>query len=246
MTTILLDCDGVVLDLASTLHKFVQRMLSRKVPPPTSWKTYDFQDAMELTKSEWQFVHKMIERKDRLGYLVGYYPQAQAFIEHLSFTSKVVFVTSPWRGLDHWVEARLGLLDTYLSRRNFSIVFTADKDVVSGAWLVDDKWDHLENIPERGILFARPWNEKYEPWAHYVARDYAGVIEIIETPVESPDVVSTPAITPACTNAPPSKNASADATAPLTASGATTTEAKGTKRARTKQTGKQRSTRRDR
>src|SRR5258707_1266247 len=121
MKTILLDCDGVVLDLAAALHKFVQRALDKKVPAPIDWKTYEFKDAMELTKSQWEFIQQRLARKDKLGHLVSYYPQGQSFIEHLGFSHKVVFVTQPWRGLNHWVEARYNLLEHFLGRRNYSI-----------------------------------------------------------------------------------------------------------------------------
>ena len=186
--TILLDCDGVVLNCAAAVHQFAQRMLARKLNPPESWKSYDFREAMELTKSEWEFIVKMLERKDKIGHLIGYYPQAQSFIEHLGFDNKVVFATTPWRGLNHWVEARYGLLDHFLNRRNYSIVFTSEKHLIQGDWLIDDKFDNMDKTPERGILFSRPWNLKFENFAAYVARNYADVLAIVEPQV---DAVST-------------------------------------------------------
>lgn len=190
MKTILLDCDGVVLDLANTLHRFVQRLLTRKVPPPTSWQTYDFREAMKLTKSEWEFVVKTLERKDKLGHLVPWYPGAQSFVEYLGYNHRVVFATAPWRGLNHWVEARLNLLNHYLGRRAYSYVVTDNKDLITGEWLIDDKWENIAAMPERGILFVRPWNIKHESFAAFTARSYADVIEIIEKPVQMPDADS--------------------------------------------------------
>jgi 5'(3')-deoxyribonucleotidase len=145
---------------------------------------------MELTRSEFEYVAQMLKRKDRIGHLVQFYPQAQSFIEHLGFSNKVVFTTAPWRGLDHWVEARYGLLDHFLNRRNYSIVFTADKEVIAGDWIIDDRFENMNTTPERGILFLRPWNLKFENFAAFVAKDYTDVIEIIERPVEMPDASS--------------------------------------------------------
>lgn len=190
MKTILLDCDGVVLNLAATLHKFVQRMLARKVPPPESWKSYDFREAMELTRSEWEFITKMLARKDRIGYQIPYYPQAQSFIEHLGFENKVVFTTSPWRGLDHWVEARYGVLDHFLGRRNYSIVLTHDKHLISGDWLIDDKWENMEKTPERGILFLRPWNAKLSNFAAFIASNYTDVLAILDGRVDDTSTIT--------------------------------------------------------
>jgi len=180
----------VILDLASTLHKFVQRMLARKVPPPESWKCYEFKDAMELTRSEWEFVSKMLIRKDRIGYQIPYYPAAQSFIEHLGFDNKVVFTTSPWRGLNHWVEARYSLLDHFLNRRNYRIVNTEDKDLISGDWLIDDKWENMEKTPERGILFSRPWNMKYSNFAAFIAGNYTDVLAILDAPVDATSTIT--------------------------------------------------------
>jgi 5'(3')-deoxyribonucleotidase len=189
MKTILLDCDGVILNLAGTLHKFVQRMLSRKVPPPESWKCYDFREAMELTKSEWEFIHKMLARKDRLGYQIPYYPQAQSFIEHLGFENRVIFTTAPWRGLDHWVEARYGVLDHFLGRRNYSIAFTRDKHDINGDWLIDDDWENMEKTPERGILFLRPWNVRLSNFAAFVAQNYTDVLAILDGRVDDSSTI---------------------------------------------------------
>jgi 5'(3')-deoxyribonucleotidase len=193
MKTILLDVDGVILNLAGAVHTAAQKLLSRKLPPPEAWKSYDFREAMNLNKSEWEFTQKTLQRRNKIGYLTPFYPQAQAFTEHLGFDHRVIFATRPWRGFDHWVEARYSVLDHFLNRKNFSIVFTENKDDIKGDWLIDDLWSNLEKTPEKGILFCRPWNEKHENWAHFLARDYSEVIDIIETPV---DVASTNAEVP--------------------------------------------------
>jgi 5'(3')-deoxyribonucleotidase len=132
----------------------------------------------------------MLVRKDRLGYHIPYYPSAQSFIEHLGFQNKVVFTTSPWRGLDHWVEARLGLLDHFLNRRNYSYAVVENKDIVSGDWLIDDKWENMEKTPERGILFIRPWNLKFENFAAFVARNYTDVLAIVEGQVDDTSTIA--------------------------------------------------------
>jgi len=189
MKTLLLDCDGVILNLAGTLHRTVQKLLSRRVPPPESWKSYDFKDAMELTRSEWEFITKTLVHRNKLGHLVQFYPQAQSFIEHLGFENKVVFTTAPWRGLEHWVEARYSILEHFLGRRNYRIVFTADKDLIAGDWLIDDKWENMEKTPERGILYLQPWNMKFENFAAFVARNYQDVLAILDGHIDDSSTI---------------------------------------------------------
>jgi len=182
MKTILLDCDGVIIDLAGTVHRTCQRLLERRLPPPATWEAYAFPEAMKLTRSEWEYVTKTLERKDRIGNLAPWYPQAQSFVEHLGFDNRVVFATSPWRGLDHWVEARLRFLEHFLGRRNYSYAVMSDKHLLEGDWHIDDSWSQLAWRPERGILFLRPWNKREAFQAAHTAADYAGVLGIIETP----------------------------------------------------------------
>lgn len=184
--TILLDCDGVILDLAGAVHRTAQKALGRKLPSPTAWTTYDFREAMQVTKSEWEFFAKYLSRKDRIGYQIPFYPSAPSFVEHLGFGHKVVFATAPWRGLDHWVEARLSVLNHYLGRRNYSIVFTHDKHHIEGLWHIDDKWENLAARPERGILFLREYNLANKDRAAFIAANYTDVLAIVEKPAVEP------------------------------------------------------------
>lgn len=180
MATILLDVDGVLADCNKAVYRAARRMFTRKLPHYSTWDKYAFEDSMGLTKSEKEYFYKTMAKKDNVGYNIEWYPGAQSFIEHLGFGHKVVFVTAPWRGLDHWVEARYALLDPYLGRRNYSVVFTHSKELVMGDWLLDDKWENIEPNLGRGILFERPWNEKQKKLAEYTCKDYTGALKIIE------------------------------------------------------------------
>lgn len=182
MTTILLDVDGVLADCNKAVYQAARRMFNRKLPHYSTWDKYAFEDSMKLTRSEKEYFYKTLARKDNVGNQINFYSGAQSFIEHLGFGHEVVFVTAPWRGLDHWVEARYALLDHYLGRRKFSIVLTHDKHLIRGDWLIDDKWENIEKNLDRGILFEQPWNTAARTSANYTAKDYAEVLKIVEGP----------------------------------------------------------------
>lgn len=180
MKTVLLDCDGVIVDLASVVHRTAKKLLGRKLPPPADWKSYDFDVALKLTRNEKEFLQRRLLVANNLGWKADFYPGAASFIEYLATNNRVVFVTTPWPGLDHWVEARMSLLQPYLSRRKFDIVFCADKSLVNGDWLIDDKVENVTSVGEKGILFSQPWNEGYENTVANVAKSYTDVIEIVK------------------------------------------------------------------
>jgi len=178
--TILLDVDGVLADCNKAVYQAARKMFNRKIPHYSTWDKYAFEDSMKLTRSEKEYFYKTLARKNNVGYQINFYPGAQAFIEHLGFGNQVVFCTAPWRGLEHWCEARYSLLEHYLGRRNYSVVFTHDKHLVQGDWLVDDKWENIEKNLERGVLFAQPWNTSAHKAANFVAKDYTEVLKIVE------------------------------------------------------------------
>jgi hypothetical protein len=68
MKTLLLDCDGVILN-PLVLHRTVQKLLLATSPAARVVEVVRFHDAMELTRSEWEFVTKTLVRRDKLGHL---------------------------------------------------------------------------------------------------------------------------------------------------------------------------------
>jgi 5'(3')-deoxyribonucleotidase len=180
VTTILLDVDGVIADCNQAVWRAARKMFNRKLSHYSTWDKYAFEESMKLTRSEKEYFYKTLARRDNVGYQIGFYPGAQAFIEHLGFGHEVVFCTAPWRGLDHWVEARYNLLNHYLGRRKFSIVFTHDKHLIKGDWLIDDKWENIEKNLDRGILFEQPWNTAARTSANYTAADYVEILKFVE------------------------------------------------------------------
>lgn len=180
MTTVLLDCDGVVFDLATPVYKFARKLLGRKLPRPETWDTYEFAAAMKLTRNEREYLERQFTRTNNIGWKVGLYPGAASFIEHLGANHQVVFVTAPWQGLEHWVEARMSLLNIYLSRSKFRVVLTEHKELVKGDWLVDDHFKNIAANRERGILFQRPWNVAQVNSVDFSAADYTEAVGIIE------------------------------------------------------------------
>lgn len=180
MATILVDVDGVIADIATPVYKLARKLTGRKLPKPETWNTYDFADALKLTRNEREYFAREVRRQNNLGWRVEFLPNAHNFLEHLAMGHEVVFVTAPWIGLEHWVEARMSLLETYLGRKKFSIVFTKDKHLVKGDWLIDDHYENIAKNHERGIMLKRPWNERFCAQAQWVAEDYKAIVEIID------------------------------------------------------------------
>lgn len=178
--TILLDVDGLLADCATQVYRAARRLLKRKLPKPSEWTSYDFSEAMKLTRSESEYFERALKRENNLGWKIEFSPGAANFVEFLHGTGrKIVFVTAPWYGLEHWVEARQHLLQPFLARRNFDVVFTHAKHLVAGDWLVDDHYENIAQNRERGILFVQPWNARYRAMSDYVAESYVEVIETI-------------------------------------------------------------------
>jgi 5'(3')-deoxyribonucleotidase len=158
MKTLLLDCDGVLLDCESQVHKIALKATRRELPGPAVWHTFEFEEAMGLSRSEiWAF-HDEIERSD-IGYNIQAYPGAVEFVDWAAERFDVCFVTSHWRGLPHWVPAREEVISTFFGA-HYDVIFAHNKSRVIGDHLVDDKPATLIQNQHRAIKFARPWNRE--------------------------------------------------------------------------------------
>ena len=143
--TVLLDVDGVIADCATAVHRVAEQILEREVPPPSTWKHFDFHEAMELPPHEIHRFREAIQRHPTLGYEIKLFPGAQEFVLKLAETRDVAFVTVHWTGLDHWVSARDKLL--YDVFPGFDVIYARAKHRVMGDALLD-------RLQKAGIRFA--------------------------------------------------------------------------------------------
>lgn len=154
MKTLLLDCDGVVLNCSAAVHSFAQTLLGRTLPDPDDWIAWEHADALGLTPAESALFHAEIVRSN-VAQQIDFYPGAEEAVRELADVFDLVFVTAHWKGYPDWVPAR----DRILSRFNRPIVYTHDKQRVVGDILCDDKAATIEHGgPWEGILFSRPHN----------------------------------------------------------------------------------------
>lgn len=155
MKTLLLDVDGVVADCATPVHNFAQRYIERDLPTPAEWRDFDFSISMGLSPVESALFRRNILNSD-VAWQIDLYPGAARSVNKLCKAFEVVFVTSHWANYPAWVPAR----DELLARFGRPIVYTHDKWLVRGDYLVDDRPLTLSDT--RGqwapVRFVRPWN----------------------------------------------------------------------------------------
>lgn len=158
--TLLLDCDGVLCDCATPVHRFAQKLLRRELPGPELWTAWDHSQAMGLTQLEAHDFHNEIKCSD-VAFDIRFYEGAEELVHQLKQVFDVVFVTAPWKWYVSWVPAR----DHLLEPLGCPIIYTHEKYRVLGDFLIDDRASTIEKGgPWRGILYRRPWNStsKYE------------------------------------------------------------------------------------
>lgn len=175
MKTILLDCDGVLVDCAAAVHAAAERILGCSVPHYSEWKHFEFGEAMGLTPQEAEYFFREIQLHPTLGHDIELFPGAAEFVRKLAETRDVVFVTAHWRGIEHWVSARDKLLSENFP--GIDVVYTHAKHRVLGDALLDDKPENIDMNPARGWLFDQPWNRnRRDLWR---VCSYAEALEVL-------------------------------------------------------------------
>jgi 5'(3')-deoxyribonucleotidase len=159
--TVLLDVDGVLVDLATPVHVAAQDILTKTLPPPSEWAAYDFAKAMGLTQSQATRLYNILRKRDNLAAQALWYPGAIEFVRKLLDNGyDVCFVTKPWEGMPSWQKDRRRQLVEHFPEQE--IMFTAHKRRIIGHYLIDDCVDHIVHNRGRGMLFDQPWNRGYE------------------------------------------------------------------------------------
>jgi len=154
---VLCDVDGVIVDLATEVHREAEELFCRRMPPPETWHQYDFGDAMGLTPREMSQLLAILRGQDDLARIAHFYPGATAFIRRIQqFGHEVVFVTKEWEGMPSWRVHRREMLRNEFG--GVSVLFLEEKHRIIGDVLVDDLVANVQRNGARGLLFDRPWN----------------------------------------------------------------------------------------
>lgn len=176
MKTILLDVDGVLVNLCDPVHRAAEGILARPLPPPGSWQTHIFPVAMDMSSTETELFERALLFDDDLGFKVDLYPGAEQFVNELTRKYDVCFVTAPWPRMRHWVYARENLLQSYFP--DIDVVHTRHKFRVNGDILIDDHVDNVMLAQSKGVIFDRPWNYGFK--APRRALNYEHALQMLE------------------------------------------------------------------
>lgn len=162
---ILLDCDGPLLDLigatCAELERACARPLWNHVTPlkpehVTQWDLFSLISDERLRKmardwwrrpSFWEELRPVPGAKESVAQL-----RARGW--------DVVVATSPYESCHGWEAVRREVLHQHFDIHHKDVVFTARKDLLHGACLVDDKQEHvLTSRATRAFLFTLPHNQ---------------------------------------------------------------------------------------
>lgn len=151
--TILVDCDGVLADLAGLVARFL-------VCAPERFKQPNFSEC-DLNPAELLQVERIAHHPETASN-VDAYPGAREMLRELETLGRVVIVTKPWES-KHWYAARVEWLRSVMGIPRDRIIFTHNKADVRGDVLIEDTPAQLNawqaaNPDGLGILIARPWN----------------------------------------------------------------------------------------
>ena len=130
---ILIDCDGILSDLASPLLSIVSSMRGKKVSVSdfSVWNWFDALSADELSRVSEEMI------KPGWCYSLEVLPGVEEALEALHSMVDVYCVTQPHDSLTwayeraHWLEDRL-----HIPRRN--VISASDKSVITGRFFLDD------------------------------------------------------------------------------------------------------------
>jgi 5'(3')-deoxyribonucleotidase len=176
---IALDCDGVLLDCASAVHKAAERILRQQLPAPDYWHSYSFEEAMLLSDEQATRFFEQVAREDSLCWRIHFYPGAKAFVSALREQGhEVYFLTAPWKGMRSWVTAREELLHGAFP--DLDVVFTHAKQRATFDLLIDDRLTTVASMPNRAWLFHRSWNVPMRGSALTVVRGYEECLELTD------------------------------------------------------------------
>ena len=178
MSTILVDCDGVLASFTDAYLDLVYDVTGKRIDPNevTNFKINRSPFFVELEKTFprlRQTIDRIITTDRHFVYSLALIDGAQDGLELLREAGhRVVCVTSPWAGSEFWHHERHDWLEDVMGFDTHNIIFASDKSLVHGDYLIDDK---VENLAEwsrcdarrKPILFDAPYNRDSKfPRAH--------------------------------------------------------------------------------
>lgn len=160
MSTILLDCDGVLADFSGYLLRTVNS--DRGAEAVCQWDIFSL-------LAEWhgpEVEKRAIQCCNNAGFweaqpVVPYAQEAVAWLR--SLRHRIVVVTAPWYGCRGWESVRREWLEKYFEVSKEEVIITANKELIRGDLLVDDRPKHLEdwhraNPDGRAVCFDASYN----------------------------------------------------------------------------------------
>lgn len=134
---LLIDVDGVLADFVGGVR--------RTLNLPADWAPTRFELQQDpLVGPRWKELCAAIAEP---GWCLGLHEFADTYAD-LCFKlitngHEVQFVTSPWKSSPHWVAERTEWLQAFFGP-DARVVFTSEKHLVKGDWLIDDKPEHVD------------------------------------------------------------------------------------------------------
>lgn len=159
MTTIGIDCDGVMADLVG---KVIERVNTKY---GTSFKyedinTWDVYEPLCISKAEF---YGMANEEGFCASL-NVLPGARAGVDQLRKHADVYAVTSPMSG-KYWLHERTMWLIEHMGFKHKTIIQCKEKKLIKVNYLIDDKTSTINEWAEehpgsQAILWNTPWNAK--------------------------------------------------------------------------------------
>lgn len=183
MTTILLDCDGVLADFVSPALEIVHRLGGPKLLHD-QLDAYDIGSVLDSEEARDELWHTVSEP----GFCASLkpYPGALPVVQELREIGTVVCVTSPMATSPTWAHERAEWLHDYFGFDRGQVISTSGKHYVAGDVFADDAAQHLARWRDRwsdrrALLVDRPWN-RAERWSGQRVPTLAHVIEVARNP----------------------------------------------------------------
>jgi 5'(3')-deoxyribonucleotidase len=159
VSTILLDCDGVLADFVTPALRIVAEVGGGPVLMHDDLTTWDIEDALAEDKRP-----AFWERVCAEGFCSSLlpYPGVKEALAELRGIGTVVCVTSPMATSRTWQHERLHWLKDVLGFERDHVISTSGKSHVAGSYFADDKPEHVEAWRKAsggvGFVIARPYN----------------------------------------------------------------------------------------